>query len=201
MLKKELLELINEVEENSEIDEIILNNGFAKPLDANGFNELLASNKDIQSLVDGKVTKGIESFKKKSMPKLIEAEILKRTGETETPEAKAIRELQQKLDAMEKEKARAEMVAKFKDTLIDKKIPSKLIDFVLGDDEETTTANIELFEDSMKNYINSQVSEKLNNGYKPPIGTTPVASKTYEGLLNNDNLTLEDAMEFFNNEK
>lgn len=192
MLKKELLELINEVEENSEIDEIILNNGF---------NELLASNKDIQSLVDGKVTKGIESFKKKSMPKLIEAEILKRTGETETPEAKAIRELQQKLDAMEKEKARAEMVAKFKDTLIDKKIPSKLIDFVLGDDEETTTANIELFEDSMKNYINSQVSEKLNNGYKPPIETTPVASKTYEGLLNNDNLTLEDAMEFFNNEK
>ena len=192
MLKKELLELINEVEENSEIDEIILNNGF---------NELLASNKDIQSLVDGKVTKGIESFKKKSMPKLIEAEILKRTGETETPEAKAIRELHQKLDAMEKEKARAEMVAKFKDTLIDKKIPSKLIDFVLGDDEETTTANIELFEDSMKNYINSQVSEKLNNGYKPPIETTPVASKTYEGLLNNDNLTLEDAMEFFNNEK
>ncbi|WP_368235974.1 DUF4355 domain-containing protein [Clostridium perfringens] len=201
MLKKELLELINEVEEDSEIDEIILNNGFAKPLDVNGFNELLASNKDIQSLVDGKVTKGIESFKKKSMPKLVEAEVLKRTGETETPEAKAIRELQQKLDAMEKEKARAEMVAKFKDTLIDKKIPSKLIDFVLGDDEETTTANIELFEDSMRTYINSQVSEKLNNGYKPPIEATPVASKTYEGLLNNDNLTLEDAMEFFNNEK
>ncbi|MFR1314824.1 MAG: DUF4355 domain-containing protein [Clostridium perfringens] len=201
MLKKELLELINEIEEDKEIDEIILNNGFAKPLDTNGFNELLASNKDIQSLVDGKVTKGIESFKKKSMPKLIEAEILKRTGENETPEAKAIRELQQKLDAMEKEKARAEMVAKFKDTLIDKKIPSKLIDFVLGDDEETTTANIELFEDSMKTYINSQVLEKLNNGYKPPIETTPVASKTYEGLLNNDNLTLEDAMEYFNNEK
>ncbi|PWX13302.1 hypothetical protein CYK67_05100 [Clostridium perfringens] len=64
MLKKELLELINEIEEDSEIDEIILNNGFVKPLDVNGFNELLASNKDIQSLVDGKVTKGIESFKK-----------------------------------------------------------------------------------------------------------------------------------------
>ncbi|HHD2716924.1 TPA: DUF4355 domain-containing protein [Clostridium perfringens] len=201
MLKKELLELINEVEEDSEIDEIMLNNGFAKPLDVNGFNELLASNKDIQSLVDGKVTKGIESFKKKSMPKLIEAEVLKRTGETETPEAKAIRELQDKLNTMEKEKARAEMVAKFKDTLIDKKIPSNLIDFVIGDDEETTTANIELFENSIKTYINSQVSEKLNNGYKPPIETTPVASKTYEGLLNNDNLTLEDAMEFFNNEK
>ncbi len=60
------------------------------------------------------------------------------------------------------------MVAKYKDTLADKKIPSKLIDFVLGEDEETTNANINLFEDSMKTYINSQVSERLNAGYVPP---------------------------------
>lgn len=199
MLKNELLELIKDVEEDKEIDEIILNNGFAKPLDTNGFNELLASNKDIQSLVDGKITKGIETFKTNTMPKLIEAEILKRSGENETPEQKAIRELQTKLDNMEKEKARAEMVAKFKDTLTEKNIPSNLIDFVLGDDEDSTNANITLFENTMQSYINNQVQSKLNNGYKPPTNEETATAKTYESLLNNDNLSMEEALEYFNN--
>lgn len=199
MLKSELINLINDIEEDKEIDEIILNNGFAKPLDTNGFNELLASNKDIQSLVDGKITKGIETFKTNTMPKLIEAEVLKRSGDNETPEQKAIRELQTKLDNMEKEKARAEMVAKFKDTLTEKKIPSKLIDFVLGDDEDSTNTNITLFEDTMKSYINSQVQDKLNGGYKPPTKEETATAKTYESLLNNDNLSMEEALEYFNN--
>ncbi|MBM7836435.1 DUF4355 domain-containing protein [Clostridium sardiniense] len=168
MLKKEILELIKDIEEDKEIDEIILNNGFAKPLDKDGFNELLASNKEIQGLVDQKVTKGIETFKTNSMEKLIEAEVLKRTKKEETPEQKAIRELQEKLTNMEKEKTKAEMVSKFKDTLSEKKIPGDLINFMLGEDDDTTNANITLFENSMKDYIDSQVNDRLNGGYKPP---------------------------------
>lgn len=123
MLKKDLLEKIKEIEDDKDIDEIILNNGFAKPLkDIDGFNELLASNKEIQ----------------------------------------------EKLDAMEKEKTRAERVSKFKDTLTEKKIPGDLINFILGEDDETTNANITLFENSMKSYIDNQVNERLNGGYKPP---------------------------------
>lgn len=200
MLKNELLNLIENIEDDKEIDEVILNNGFAKPLDTDGFNELLASNKDIQSLVDGKVTKGIDSFKKKSMQKLIDAEVLKRTGKNETPEQQAIRELQEKLTNMEKEKTKAEMVSKYKDTLTEKNIPCNLIDFVLGDDEDSTNANITLFEDSMKNYINGQVQDKLNGGYKPPKEEGTYIPKTYESLLENDNLSMEEALEYFNND-
>lgn len=169
MLKKELLEKIKDVNEDKDIDEIILSNGFAKPItDVEGFNKLLASNKEIQGLVDQKVTKGIETFKTNSMEKLIEAEVLKRTNKEETPEQKAIRELQEKLTSMEKEKTKAEMVSKFKDTLAEKKIPGDMINFMLGDDDETTNANITLFEKSMKDYIDNQVNERLNGGYKPP---------------------------------
>lgn len=169
MLKSELLEKLNEIEDDKDIDEIILNNGFAKPLkDIDGFNELLASNKEIQGFVDSKVTQGIDSFKKKGMQKLIDAEVLKRTNKEETPEQKAIRELQEKLDAMEKEKTKAERVSKFKDTLTEKKIPGDLINFILGEDDETTNANITLFENSMKAYVDNQVNERLNGGYKPP---------------------------------
>lgn len=169
MLKKELLEKIKDLEEDKDIDEIILSNGFAKPItDVEGFNKLLASNKEIQGLMDGKVTKAIDTFKSNTMPKLIEAEVLKATNKKETPEQKAIRELQEKLAVMEKDKARAEMVAKYKDTLSEKNIPSKMMDFLLGSDDDTTKANIELFENSMKTYIDDKVNERLNGGYKPP---------------------------------
>lgn len=186
MLKNELLELIKELDNDKEVDEIILSQGFAKPInDINGFNELLASNKEIQSLVDNKVTQGIDSFKKKGMQKLIEAEVLKRTGNNETEEQKAIRELKEKLENMEKEKARAEMVAKFKDTLTEKKIPTKLIDFVLGEDDETTNANITLFENSIKEFIETSVQDRLKgSSYTPPKSDEVVGKITKQEFLN-----------------
>lgn len=200
MLKSELLNLINEVEDDKDIDEIILSNGFAKPItDIEGFNKLLASNKDIQGLMDGKVTKAIDTFKSNTMPKLIEAEVLKATNKKETPEQKKIRELEERLDKADKKSARAEMVSKFKDILTEKNIPVNLIDFVLGEDEEATNANITLFENSMQSYINSQVQSKLNGGYKPPKKEGIATVKTYESLLQNDNLSMEEALEYFNN--
>jgi len=115
------------------------------------------------------------------MQKLIEAEVLKRTGKNETPEQKAIRELQEKLSNMEKEKTRAEMVAKYKDVLSSKKIPSSMIDFLLGQDEETTGANIELFQNGMQEYIDSQVKTRLGaSEYVPPTQGGQVGKITWE---------------------
>lgn len=184
MKKSEILELIGDLEDTADIDNLILGNGFAKPItDVEGFNKLLASNKEIQGLVDSKVTNGIETFKKNGMQKLIDAAVLKATNKEETPEQKAIREMKQELDTMKKEKARAERIAKFKDTLSKKKIPGDLMEFILGDDDETTTANIELFENSMKSYVDSQVQTKLNTGYVPGVNgntnnqTDPIISQ------------------------
>lgn len=172
MNKAELLALINEVDDNADIDEIILSNGFAKPItDVEGLNKLLESDKSLQGLFDKKVTTGIENFKKNGMQKLIEAEVLKRTGKNETPEQKEIRELKERLDKADKEKAKAEMISKYKDVLTEKKIPSNMIDFLLAQDDETTEANIELFENSMKQYIETGIKEKLGDSeYTPPVG-------------------------------
>lgn len=172
MLKSELLALVNDIDENADIDEIILSNGFAKPItDVEGLNKLLESDKSLQGLFDKKVTTGIENFKKNGMQKLIEAEVLKRTGKNETPEQKEIRELKERLDKADKEKAKAEMISKYKDVLTEKKIPSNMIDFLLAQDDETTEANIELFENSMKQYIETGIKEKLGDSeYTPPVG-------------------------------
>ena len=82
---------------------------------------------------------------------------------------------------MEKEKTRAEMVAKYKDVLASKKIPSSMIDFLLGQDEETTGANIELFQNGMQEYIDSQVKTRLGaSEYVPPTQGGQVGKITWE---------------------
>ena len=190
MLKSELLALINEVDDNADIDEIILSNGFAKPItDVEGLNKLLESDKSLQGLFDKKVTTGIENFKKNGMQKIIEAEVLKRTGKNETPEQKEIRELKERLDKADKEKAKAEMVSKYKDILTEKKIPSNMIDFLLAEDDETTGANIELFENSMKQYIETGIKAKLGDSeYTPPTGGGNVGRVTWEQVIDNPSL-------------
>lgn len=190
MLKSELLALINEVDDNADIDEIILSNGFAKPItDVEGLNKLLESDKSLQGLFDKKVTTGIENFKKNGMQKIIEAEVLKRTGKNETPEQKEIRELKERLDKADKEKAKAEMISKYKDVLTEKKIPSNMIDFLLAQDDETTEANIELFENSMKQYIETGIKAKLGDSeYTPPTGGGNVGKVTWEQVIDNPSL-------------
>ena len=190
MLKSELLALINEADDNADIDEIILSNGFAKPItDVEGLNKLLESDKSLQGLFDKKVTTGIENFKKNGMQKLIEAEVLKRTGKNETPEQKEIRELKERLDKADKEKAKAEMISKYKDVLTEKKIPSNMIDFLLAQDDETTEANIELFENSMKQYIETGIKAKLGDSeYTPPTGGGNVGKVTWEQVIDNPSL-------------
>lgn len=190
MLKSELLALVNDIDENADIDEIILGNGFAKPItDVEGLNKLLESDKSLQGLFDKKVTTGIENFKKNGMQKLIEAEVLKRTGKNETPEQKEIRELKERLDKADKEKAKAEMISKYKDVLAEKKIPSNMIDFLLAQDDETTEANIELFENSMKQYIETGIKAKLGDSeYTPPTGGGNVGKVTWEQVIDNPSL-------------
>lgn len=190
MKKNELLALLNEIEDDAEIDEIILGNGFAKPItDLDGLNSLLSGNKELQGLFDKKVTAGIETFKKGGMQKLIEAEVLKRTGKNETPEQKEIRELKERLDKADQERAKAEMVAKYKDVFNEKKIPSTMLDFLLGEDEETTGANIELFENSMKQYIEAGIKVKLGaSEYTPPTGGGNVGKVTWEQVIENPSL-------------
>ena len=190
MLKSELLALNNEADDNADIDEIILSNGFAKPItDVEGLNKLLESDKSLQGLFDKKVTTGIENFKKNGMQKIIEAEVLKRTGKNETPEQKEIRELKERLDKADKEKAKAEMISKYKDVLTEKKIPSNMIDFLLAQDDETTEANIELFENSMKQYIETGIKAKLGDSeYTPPTGGGNVGKVTWEQVIDNPSL-------------
>lgn len=201
MLKSELLELLKDIEETADVDEVVRENyltldNFKSKLEESEFKSFLDSEKDKHS--SKAINTAIENFKKKDMQKLVDAEVLKRTGVNETPEQKAIKEMQLELETMRKEKAHAEMVSKYKDVFNEKKIPSKLVDYLLAEDDDITNANIDLFEESMNVYIEEKVKERIKDtSYVPPKGGE--TNNTYEALFKNaDNMTPEQIAEQFN---
>ena len=174
MEKRELLELLAEIEDDGNVDEILKDTDLYKSaLNFENIKPLFASNDDFKSFLDSEkdkhADKALKTWKANNLDKIIQSEILKATQVKETPEQKAIRELEAKLDAMSKEKERAERQAKYKDILAKKKIPSDLTDFILGEDDEVTDSNITRFEDAMKTYIEEKVAAKLKeSAYVPP---------------------------------
>ena len=189
MKKSELINLLVDIEDNGNVDEILKETDLYKSsLSLDNFKSLVAEKdefkKYIESSNDKHFDKALKTWKANNLEKLVEAEVLKRTGQAETPEQKSIRELQEKLASMEKEKVRAERIAKFKDKLAEKKIPSQLTDFILGDDDDTTEANITIFENSMKDYIETQVTKRLKSSSHIPArnSKTQITREEYNKL-------------------
>lgn len=190
MLKSELLELVKDMDDNTDVDEVVSKSyltldNFKSKLDESEFKSFMDSEKDKHS--SKAIATALENFKTKDMQKLIDAEVLKRTGDNETLEQKQIHELQQQFEALQKEKTHAEMVSKYKDVLNEKKIPSQLVDFLLADDEDITNANIDLFENSMKAFVDAKVEERMKDtSYTPPENKGDTKAITKEEFLKMD---------------
>lgn len=192
MLKSELLELLKDVQDDADIDDIVSESylsldNFKSKLEESEFKSFMDSEKDKHSAKA--IATALENFKKKDMQKLIDAEVLKRTGDNESPEQKQIRELKEQFANLQKEKARSEMISKYKDVLTEKHIPTNLIDFLLGDDDDLTNSNIDLFENSMKEYVDNKVNERIkDSSYTPPKGDGKTGKISYEDVLENPDL-------------
>ena len=179
MLKSELLDKLKDIKDDEDINETILGlEDFAKSsndITLEDFKELLANNKEIKgyytSSLDSARSKAVETYKNGKGKEAIEnaiAEALKNKGNEGLSEAEIqLKELQAKFEAMEKEKVRAEMSAKYSKVLGEKGLSTDLIDFVLADTDELTTANIDKIGSIINNVTNNKVKEKVyGNSYK-----------------------------------
>ncbi|GEP65197.1 hypothetical protein CBE01nite_29650 [Clostridium beijerinckii] len=194
MLKKEFLELVKDIEEDGEIDETILSNGFSKQIkDLDGLKNLLDTNelvkgiyqKELDSGVGKGVTKYKENFNKNELPKLVEEGIKAKSNEGKSPLEIKVEEQQREIEQMKAEKVKAEMSSKYTKDLSTKGLPTDLIDFVLGADEDTTNANIEKISNILSSVTDTKVKEKLNNSnYVPPKNDSKTFGKpTWDDVM------------------
>jgi hypothetical protein len=186
MKKSELLELLKDIADDADINETLQGiEGLIKPLDINSigledFKNVLENNKEAkayyQSTLDSGIGKGVAAFKEKTLPGIIEEELKKANNKNKTPEQIALEELQAKFEALEKEKARAEMSSKYTKVLTEKGLNADLLDFILGADDETTEKNIE----TLSNIISSSVS----TGIEKEITKDPPMPSKSQGIEN-----------------
>ena len=83
---------------------------FLTPENVNGFLETTEGKQLIQPKMDSYFSKGLDTWKNNNLQKLIDEEVSRRNP-AETPEQKAIRELQQQMAQANAEKVKAEQIA------------------------------------------------------------------------------------------
>ena len=184
MLKKELLEKIKDVDDNAEVEELLdfakSNNNFdVNKVTIDDYKNMLANNQEIKgyytSTVDSKVSRSIETWKKNNLNKIIEEEIKKRDNSNLTPEQAQIKELQEKLNNMEQEKTKQELLNTNRTKLKEKGLSEDLAKYVNTDED------IEFFNTLINDSVSKGVKEKINNAsYEPPQTDTSI--KTMDGV-------------------
>ena len=202
MKKQDLLTKLEEINEDIEITEEIL--GFAKPKEFNvnditleQFKNVLETNQQIngyyQSTLDSKVSKGINTFKEKTMPSLIDEEIKKRSNEGLTPEQLQLRELQAQLDAMKAEKEQAELLNANIGKLKDNGLDTSLAKYIKTDED------ILFFKELIGNSVQAGIQAKLgDSNYKPPVTAGEVNSITKEQF---NRMGYKERLDLFNTNK
>lgn len=148
--------------------------------------QMLAENDELKRWFDSEkdrhFTKGLETFKQKTMPKLIEEEISKRFPEADPKDVK-LKELEAKIQQMEQEKQRELLKNKALTLATEKKLPIQLIDFLIGQDEETTLQNLTTFEEVWTSHLQTLVDEKLKStGVQPKETSVKTPTFTREQI-------------------
>lgn len=177
MLKKELLKLIESINDEGSVDEVLSGSDFAKSLLESGLTLDAFKGKIndpefksyLDSVKDKHFDKALETWKSNNLQTIINDEVLKATGKKKTPEQLKIEELEKKMLESEAKAQKAEKVAKYKDVLAEKKIPMEMIEYFLTDNDETTSTRIDNFATYVEGMVSSGVKEKIASGsYVPP---------------------------------
>ncbi|MBP1935096.1 DUF4355 domain-containing protein [Ammoniphilus resinae] len=151
------------------------------PDGAKAFLETDEGKKLLQPQLDSYFTKGLDTWKKNNLEKLISEEVSKRNPQ-ETPEQKQLRELQEKINQMEQEKTREALKNVALTQLSQKKLPANLVDLLIGKDQESTLANLTKYEEVFTSHLQSLVDEKLKSGGSIPKDGQPPQTFTKEQI-------------------
>ncbi|MBE6089842.1 MAG: DUF4355 domain-containing protein [Clostridium beijerinckii] len=186
MKKNEINELLKDLSEDADIDDVVKGNGtfaklFEKGLTIDDVKNFLDSNEDgkkyLQSYGDTRVTDGIKNWQKNNLQKVIDDEILKRYPKKDEKEL-ALENLQKELENMKNESARKDLKNRAIQIANEKKIPLNLVDYFLGEDEESTVKNFETFNEVYNKSLTQAIEEKLKSGYKPPNENTETVDES-----------------------
>ncbi|PUA40637.1 hypothetical protein C8Z91_03060 [Paenibacillus elgii] len=168
------------IEDNKQNEELQSYLQGLNPLSVEGIEQFIQSNKEAKSwfdsTVDKRSAKSLETWKANHLESLLDTEIKKRFPAKDEKEIEVER-LRVEIENMKQEKLRERLTGQAIKIASSKNLPLSLVDFFIGTNEDITTANLAVLEQSLKLAVQQQVEQRLkSDGYTPPANS---AAKTF----------------------
>ncbi|ASF54190.1 Alanyl-tRNA synthetase [Bacillus velezensis M27] len=151
------------LEENKENEDVkaYLNELSAVSADkVNGFLDTEEGKRLIQPRVDSHFTKGLDTWKANNLDALIDAKV-KELYPEETEEQKRIRKLEKELEDQKTAAQREKLLNKAVSYASEKQLPADVVEFFIGEDEESTMKNLGAFEEKYNAALQKAIESKF----------------------------------------
>jgi hypothetical protein len=191
MNKTEVLKLIESIDDEGSVDEVLSQSDFAKSLVSSGLTldafKTKINDPDFKSFLDSQkdthFNTALDTWKSNNLDKIIQSELIKKNP-TLTPEQLKLQELETKLNDSENKRQLSEQKSKLKDEMREQNVDPRIIDLLINSDETVTKANIQLYLDANKNYVQKEVENRLKAGQYTPPGSDAEKASQLEKQIN-----------------
>jgi hypothetical protein len=130
---------------------------------AQAFLDTDEGKKVIQPRLDQHFTKGLETWKSNNLSSLIEEEVKKRNPQ-KSPAELEVEKLRKEIEDERKARNHESLVNKALKVADEKHLPKDVLNFFIGQDEETTTANLGKLEETFSKAVQAGVDAKFKAG-------------------------------------
>ncbi|MCY7971042.1 DUF4355 domain-containing protein [Bacillus spizizenii] len=171
------------LEENKENEEVksYLNELSAVSADkVNGFLDTEEGKRLIQPRLDSHFTKGLETWKANNLDALVDVKV-KELYPEETEEQKRIRKLEKELEDQKIAAQREKLLNKAVSYASEKQLPADVVEFFIGEDEESTMKNLGAFEEKYNAALQKAIETKFQeNGRDVQSGSNESTNQSLD---------------------
>lgn len=182
MNKKDLLKLIENIDDEGSVDEVLSESDFAKSLlqsglTLNAFKEKIKTDKEFKSFMDSEHdkyhSKALKTWKDNNLEKELEPFIKEKYPDLITdPVQKKVLELEKELEKERTANARKDLLTQAIKYASDKKLPASVVEKCLGEDFDKTKEEIDAIADDWSKGLEAIATEKMKqSSYIPGKGS------------------------------
>ncbi|RAU04228.1 hypothetical protein DEJ55_11130 [Bacillus pumilus] len=157
---EEIKQFLEQNKENEEVKTFVGELSAVSVDKVKGFLETEEGKKLLQPRLDQHFTKGLATWKDNNLEKIVEEEVSKRNP-SKTPEQIEVEKLRKEIEAEKAARNRETLVNKALKVADEKKLPKDVIDFFIGENEDSTLENLSKLEESFNGAVQAAVDVKF----------------------------------------
>lgn len=157
---EEIKQFLAENKDNEEVKMFVGELSAVSADKVKGFLETEEGKKVLQPRLDSYFTKGLATWKENNLEKIVEEEVSKRNP-SKTPEQLEIEKLRKDMESERNARNREKLVNTALKVADKKMLPKDVIDFFIGENEESTIENLGKLEESFNAAVQAAVDAKF----------------------------------------